>query len=576
MLLLRRSTDLGSAERTDTENDLERNLKGEIVIVESRPQEMSQLAAILESLNFQILNVTKDSALLRLIQDQSPLMILSSRKLPPLEDYRLLDDQPEATPFVYVPEPDRSVVPDDNSALQNQTSKEEAVVGAEAEVRNDQSGVFDDPVRSDPDSDEVPATAEQIVRGFRESEGEGETDTSAEAQERLEEIEETSPEADEALTRIQRYRAEYQTRQRSPETHSSRDRQTCEEQADPSNPILPQRDLVPPDPEEDYSIIERIDAQEIEGLSHGDVLSEKEKKPAPRPHPDLYEEARSYVLASIRGADAGKIPDLVRGEAVAERIVSSVETGSELLLSATDRRQEFAISSHSVNTAVFAVRIAVALGLSRWQELRIALAALLHEIGVVRLPKQLIYKTERPTLEEIKILRQRPIYAARSLKGVDSRYDWLSEVVGQVYERENGTGHPLGLTGREICEEAKVIGIADLFDACIHRRPYREALTGYQALFELTTDQARTFSDRIVKALIKSLSLFPYNEFVVLNSGEIGKVVEINLENLSRPVVEVLYDKEGAFVETGKLVDLAQNPSLYIAKALPYRSLPSG
>jgi len=600
MHLLRRSTDLGGAEGTESEGAFQSNLRGKIVIVESRPKEMSQLAAILESLNFHILNVTKDSDLLRLIQDQSPLMILSSRRLPPLEEFRLLGELPETTTFVYVPKSDRPVVPDEASSLRNQVYREEGVVDVEDEVRNDQSCISTDPVKSKPASYEVDATAKEIVGGFRGSAGESELASANETQKSIEKTVETPLERDEDLTRIQRYRAEYQTRQRSPEIHSPRslddalevlfeprrkspesgkaplrDRQTGAEQEYTSNPIMPQRGHIPPDPEEDYSMIERIDAQEIAGLSQGNVLSEKEEEPAPRPHTNLYEEARSYVLDSIRAVDVGKIPDLVRGEAVAERIVSSVETGSELLLSVTDRRQEFAISSHSVNTAVFAVRIALALGLSRWQELRITLAGLLHEIGVVRLPKQLIYKTERPTLEEIKILRQRPIYAARSLKGVDSRYDWLSEVVGQVYERENGTGHPLGLTGREICEEAKVIGIADLFDACIHRRPYREALTGYQALFELTTDQARTFSDRIVKALIKSLSLFPYNEFVLLNSGEIGKVVEINLENLSRPVIEVLYDKEGVLVELGKPVDLAQNPTLYIAKALPYRSLPS-
>jgi HD-GYP domain-containing protein (c-di-GMP phosphodiesterase class II) len=480
--------------------------------------------------------------------------------------------QPQTAPFVYIPLSE--------SLGERQDLQEVPVSSTAGESPGTAGAAIKEEEREETAPEENLVTAEDILKGFRGSESEGREDLKEELERDLEDPGQ-EPNEEEELARILRYRGEYQAQQgreesdREAETSSEPDSlRTGDEQEMESINVGSEGGFAAPEPDDDYSIIERINAEEIARSSRGDVLSERASVTDPSPQLNLYEEARGYVLESIRAADAGKNPDVIKGESVAERVISSIEAGAELLLSATDRRQEFAISSHSTNTAIFAVRIAQTLGLSRWQQLRIALAALLHEIGVVRLPKQLIYKTDRPTLEEIKILRQRPIYAARCLKGVEHRYDWLPEVVSQVYERENGTGYPLGLNGVEISEEAKVIGMADLFDACIHRRPYREALTGYQALFELTTDQARTFSDRIVKALIKSLSLFPYNEFVVLSTGEIGKVIDINLENLSRPVIEVLYDKMGAPVETKEPVDLAQNPSLYISKALPFTSLP--
>jgi HD-GYP domain-containing protein (c-di-GMP phosphodiesterase class II) len=589
MYLLRRSTDLDKTVGIE-EAAVSESIDGGVLIVETQPRELDHLAVILKSLDLRTQSVREDSAALRIVSAQLPRMVVSSRELPGLKGYDLRHDLPETAPYVYFR---RSSQVEKNGSsgekLLNEVEVSVVLAAAKEEVPPVSAG------REDSDGEGLPATAEEIVKGFRDLEPDEEVDRSDEAARSLE-FPVKVPEEEEGLSQIQRFRAEYQARQSTdesipadtmagfsdPRSHqierneeAKLPRQDLKQEKSESEPPILQDELIPPDPE-DYSIIEKIDAEEITKLSHNDVLSEKSAKPDHSHSEELYQVTRTYVLDSIRAVDAGKIPDLVEGESIAERVVSSVEDGSELLLSATDRGQEFAISSHSVNTAVFAVRIAISLGLSRWQQLRIALASLLHEIGVVRLPKQLVYKTEKPTLEEIKILRQRPVYAARSLKGVDSRYDWLSEVVGQVYERENGTGHPLGLTGREICEEAKVIGIADLFDACIHRRPYREALTGYQALFELTTDQARTFSDRIVKALIKSLSLFPYNEYVVLSSGEIGKVVEINLENLSRPVVEVIYDKEGVKIGDAESIDLAQNPSLYISKALPYRNLPAG
>lgn len=579
MLLLRRSTDLDEGERVGDGDVAVSKVEGGIVIVETRPREMSHLVAILESLNFQTLSVTEDSVALRLIQERLPRMVLSSRRLPPIEGYDLHRDLPQTAPFVYIHRPKAP----QNHALQEEQIVREAVTPSSGE--SVQKGEPEIPVdeggHQEPFLVEPLATVEDILRGFRESETEEDVDRSEEAEEDSGDSAVEPDDEEEDLSRILSYREEYQTQHKNQDVdRKSHDPSVVGEQVKIEQDDVPEtvpipEDLIRHDPEGDYSIIERINAEEIACLSHDDSLGEKAEKSDPSTRSNLYQEARSYVLDSIRAAEGGKVPDLVKGESVAERIVLSIEAGSELLISATDRRQEFAISYHSVNTAVFAVRIARALSLSRWQQLRIALAALLHEIGVVRLPKQLIYKTKKPTLEEIKILRQRPIYASRCLKEVDPSYDWLAEVVGQVYERENGTGHPLGLTGREICEEAKVIGISDLFDACIHRRPYREALTGYQALFELTTDQARTFSDRIVKALIKSLSLFPYNEFVELSSGEIGRVVEINLENLSRPVVELMYGKEGGAAKSPKLIDLAQNPSLYIAKAMPYRDLPS-
>ena len=123
--------------------------------------------------------------------------------------------------------------------------------------------------------------------------------------------------------------------------------------------------------------------------------------------------------------------------------------------------------------------------------------------------------------------------------------DWLIETVEQVYERTNGSGFPVGLEGEQIREEAQILGIVDVFEACIHDRPYRKALTGYQLLEELTRGDTKTFSDHIIKALVRSFSLYPYNEYVRLNTDELGQVVDINPQKLSRPVIKILYDKKG-------------------------------
>jgi HD-GYP domain-containing protein (c-di-GMP phosphodiesterase class II) len=325
--------------------------------------------------------------------------------------------------------------------------------------------------------------------------------------------------------------------------------------------IPPEEELTPEIPEEES---EEVEACEEQFTSRQDPSEDS-----------LYEQAVSYVLGSIRNAVSGEPPDIFCGAKLAESIVGSVGESLDLIRTATNREQDYAVSRHSVNVAIIAARVAQFLGLGLQKQREVCLAGLLHELGVAKLPAELIHHEGSLTSEDLKLIRRRPIQSGKIISELGPEYVWLAEIVGQVAERENGTGSPAGLVGDEIDERAKIIGIADVFDAYIHRRPYRECVSGYQALFELTTDQQRAFSDHMVKALIRSFSLYPYNECVRLSTGEVGKVIDINPGNLSRPVVSILFDKDGTPLTDERIVDLGRESTLYIAEALAGRSCSS-
>ena len=284
----------------------------------------------------------------------------------------------------------------------------------------------------------------------------------------------------------------------------------------------------------------------------------------------FYKKATDLVLESIRQADQGLLPDMDGISKLAEQMVDLVSADSSLLLVATDRRQEFAVSTHCVNVAILGLRLTQTLQHGREEQIRVGVAALLHEIGVVKVAKKLMHHLGKVSSE----VRQRPAYSAEILSELGPDYKWLVETVSQVYERENGSGLPLGLTGKDIREEAKILGIVDVLEACIHQRPYRGALTGYQLFCELTTVSRKSFSNQIVKALLQSFSLYPYNEYVILNTGEIAKVVGVNPTNLLRPRVKLLFDADGKRLGGNQEVDLQENSSRNIAKAIPYDTLP--
>lgn len=286
----------------------------------------------------------------------------------------------------------------------------------------------------------------------------------------------------------------------------------------------------------------------------------------------LYREAELYVQAGLEQAAAGRAPDLHKGLELAKALSDSLAGSSELLLAAAERTPAFRVTAHCVNVAVVALKVATALGYDRERLEKLGLAALLHEIGAVRIPRQVWHKSELNRQEQ-EMMRMRPAYGAEILRRLGSDSEWLAAVVEQVGEKEDGSG-PRGLSGSDLPEESKVLGLVDAFEEATHDRPSRQPVAGHQALFDLSVKLAGAFPEALVRALLRSLSVFPYNQYVILSNGEIGRVVEINAADLRRPRIEVVGDEAGRRLSEKKEIDLALETSLDIMKAITADQLP--
>jgi HD-GYP domain-containing protein (c-di-GMP phosphodiesterase class II)/CheY-like chemotaxis protein len=286
----------------------------------------------------------------------------------------------------------------------------------------------------------------------------------------------------------------------------------------------------------------------------------------------LYKEAFELVKLSfdaLRKRERIAIQELVD---VSRRMVRSIGENKSLLMLATDRTPAFSFQQHSMNVAIIAARVGQTLKMPEDRLVRICLAGLVHDVGSVKLSASVIGKNSAFSSLEREEMRRRPLYSEELLSGYEG-FEWLPLFVGQVYERENGSGYPRGTVGREIRLEAKILGAADTFEACIHRRMQRAAMTGYQAI-EIMTTESHRFSDTVVRAVLSALSVYPLNEFVLLNTGEIGRVTDINPDNPLRPIIRVLYSGEGEELISPRSIDLVQNSQLWIKSALTVDQLP--
>jgi HD-GYP domain-containing protein (c-di-GMP phosphodiesterase class II) len=230
---------------------------------------------------------------------------------------------------------------------------------------------------------------------------------------------------------------------------------------------------------------------------------------------------------------------------------------------------------NAAHCTILAEQIARGMGHQRDELVQLTVAALVHDIGTQKLSQELLDKPGKLSKEEFAAVQTHPEVGSRLLTQYAPQHPWLAKIVRDEHERENGQGYPQKLHSEDIHDLAKVIGVADIYDALISPRPYRRIFSPHEAVQELLDCQDRLGYPRpVVRALIQQLSLFPAGCWVRLSSREIGRVLQGNGLSPLRPVVEVLYDETGQPLAPNRIVDLNTNPLLYIVASLPLE-LPS-
>ncbi|MDR0496350.1 MAG: HD-GYP domain-containing protein [Treponema sp.] len=194
--------------------------------------------------------------------------------------------------------------------------------------------------------------------------------------------------------------------------------------------------------------------------------------------------------------------------------------------------------SHSVNSTIISIIIGSFLKLPNHRLIELGVAALLHEIGMIKLPSQ-VYLSKRPLQpHEQKAILSHPVLSFNLLKSFDFPLT-VTLAALEHHERENGSGYPRQLTGERISLYAKIISVACSYDALSAQRPHKEAKDGHLGMLELLKNDGKKYDDTVVRALIFSLSIYPIGLYVLLSSGRKGQVVDVNAENPRFPVVQI-------------------------------------
>lgn len=231
------------------------------------------------------------------------------------------------------------------------------------------------------------------------------------------------------------------------------------------------------------------------------------------------------------------------------------------------RGRDSYIFNHSVNVCMLSLIMGLYLELKRDQLKNLGLAALLHDIGQSKVPRNILYKPSPLTESECEKIKKHPIFGYDMLRVYNQLPESVSLTALQHHERLDGSGYPNRLRGDDISFYSRIVAVADVFDALLADRPFRKAFFPHQAV-DIIVRSPNQFDPEVLRIFVENVAIYPLGSVVSLNSGEIGVVVDMNRGQQTRPVVRIMYDQDSMKVQSIKEIDLSKCPDIYIAKLL--------
>lgn len=224
---------------------------------------------------------------------------------------------------------------------------------------------------------------------------------------------------------------------------------------------------------------------------------------------------------------------------------------------------------HSLNVALLSGFLATVLfrGDVRAVEL-LTIGGLLHDLGKAVIPREILNKPGSLDAGEYEIVKRHPAEGERLARASGVQDERILSLVMTHHERWNGTGYPSKLKGEDIPFLGRITAVADVFDALTSRRVYKEAYTNNRAIGTILCETQHKFDRRIVRVLLRSLSLYPPSTMVELSDGSVGVVLAASDSNLLQPDVFITHGPDGRKPKGMTVLRLSRGSNLFIRRCL--------
>lgn len=276
-------------------------------------------------------------------------------------------------------------------------------------------------------------------------------------------------------------------------------------------------------------------------------------KVADRSKVQISESVRAQVAEGIsylcKNTDSEQFEDIARN--ITDDLMRAIDKNNAIavdigILKVSD---EYTFK-HSVDVATMAMIIAKKLGMSKKEIYDVGIAGLLHDIGKSKISNEILNKPGRLTEEEFAVMKTHATQGYQILKNKRGIKNEIKLAVLQHHEKINGAGYPCGVLADKICPYAKIIAVADIYDALVTERPYKNGFSQRDAVEMIMTMTEELDIDSL-RGFMRSVILYPVGSTVELSNGECAKVVENYETSILRPKVVGL--------KSGKVYDLTND-----------------
>jgi len=246
--------------------------------------------------------------------------------------------------------------------------------------------------------------------------------------------------------------------------------------------------------------------------------------------------------------------------AVQPAIESVLRNPNAMAWSVFSRKRSSAHYNRSIGTAVWCLLVGRQLGFDREMLDDLAMGGMLLDIGNARIPRSIAATEGAISPEQYESLRQHVDLGIEILECSQGVTENVFDMVRCHHERADGSGYPRGLRGNQIPAFARIAAIADCYDAMTTISPYSQPMAGYDVARTLNDMRGKEFAAEVVDQFLATMGMFPVGSIVELNDGSIAVVLEQNPDNVLKPKVMVLLDKDHQPLPERRVLEMRDLP----------------
>ncbi|MDD2926695.1 HD-GYP domain-containing protein [Rhodoferax sp.] len=273
----------------------------------------------------------------------------------------------------------------------------------------------------------------------------------------------------------------------------------------------------------------------------------------------ICQQAQQAVISMFEEVRMGKAVDVGGAKHLVEEISESVARNPGAIISlARLKTADDYTYMHSVAVCAMMVALARQLGLDETQTRSCGTAGLLHDVGKIAIPNDILNKPGKLTEAEFDLMKTHPLEGHRLLQNSPGVDPVALSVALLHHEKVDSSGYPQGLRDDEISLYVKMASVCDVYDAITSNRPYKAGWDPAQSLHKMAEWSKGHFDLHVFQAFVKSMGIYPIGSLVRLSSGRIGVVTEQSPRSLTTPVVKVFFSTKSNLRMGPMLLDLSK------------------